>query len=321
MEEKLERQQLRQNFSPLGWALLFYLLVLNACVALASVIELIFITLRQSAGEGISPEEVTVLVLNNGWGYLATIVIGLVCLWIWQGKEFCCKTLWTRGRPMKVSDFLCLLCLFISGQAAFQILWLLIEAVLNQFGLSAVADFETATMTSDSFSMFLYAGIAAPIAEEILFRGVVLRKLEPYGKRFAIVISALLFGVFHGNLVQTPYAFLVGLVLGYVAVEHNIVWAMVLHMANNLVLADMIGRLSQPVPAVGNALTAILIWGCALASLVILIVRRREVKAYRRENPIAGKPLKCLLTSPGILAVLIVTALTVAADLIGQVIG
>ena len=41
--------------------------------------------------------------------------------------------------------------------------------------------------------------ILAPVAEELMFRGWILRSLRPYGKRFAVLGSAVLFGIFHGN--------------------------------------------------------------------------------------------------------------------------
>lgn len=86
-------------------------------------------------------------------------------------------------------------------------------------------------------SLALYTAVAAPITEELLFRGAVLRSLQPYGKRFAIFCSALLFGLVHQNLTQTPFAFGFGLLAGYVAVEYSILWSMSLHILNNAVLA------------------------------------------------------------------------------------
>lgn len=321
MEEKLFRKQLRREFSPLGWALLIYLLILNASVLLFMMIDGLILSLRQINGEVLSEDQITSILMNNGWGYLAAISIGLVALRVWKGKEFCHRTLWTRGKPMGFGDFLCLLCLFISGQTAFQLLATVLEMILNQFGLSAMDSIEAATMSADSLSMFLYAGIGAPIAEEILFRGLVLRQLEPYGKRFAIVLSALTFAVFHGNLVQIPYAFLVGLVLGYVAIEHNILWAMVLHMVNNLVLADILARLTSGLPeAVSGAILTTIIGVCTLAAAVILLVRRAEIGDYHRQNRGSGRYVGAFFTSPGVIALLIFVLYTVASPLASQIV-
>ncbi len=73
------------------------------------------------------------------------------------------------------------------------------------------------------------------LLEEFLFRGAIMGSLMKFGKPFAIFTSAILFGLMHGNLVQIPFAFLVGLVLGFAVVETNSIWTGVLiHFLNNL---------------------------------------------------------------------------------------
>ena len=321
MEANLERKRLRSQFSSLGWALVIYLLILNAAVLLVAMVDMILIAAAQMGGTVFTEEEISAMVAGNGTGYLLTISIGLIALRLWKGKTFCGETLWTRGKPMKLGDFLCLVCVFLGGQLAFQVIASAIEAFLNLFGLSALDSIEAATMSADSISMFLYAAIGAPIAEELLFRGLVLRQLEPYGKRFAIVLSAFAFAVFHGNLVQIPYAFLVGLVLGYTAMEYNICWAMVMHMINNLVLADMLPRLTAGLPElVANGIFGMIILFCGVASVVILIVRWKEIRAYRQENKIQGSCASAFFTSPGIITLMILTLFTLASPLVSQII-
>lgn len=63
--------------------------------------------------------------------------------------------------------------------------------------------------------LFLY-GLFYPAVEEAVFRGAVLglfRRL--FQTRTAVLLSALLFGLYHGNIVQGVYAFLLGLLLAY----------------------------------------------------------------------------------------------------------
>lgn len=317
MTEIAERKMHRKFFSSLGWALLIYLLIMNGCVLLFAFVDTMFIAMRQADGEVLSDAQRTTILMSNGWGYLVTILMGLVALRLWKGKGFCYKTLWTRGRPMKFGSFLALLCLFISGQSLFQVLAGIQESILNAFGLSALESIQSATMDVDSLSMFLYAAVGAPIMEEIIFRGLVLRHLEPYGKGFAVIMSAFLFGIFHGNIVQMPYAFLVGLVLGYVAVEYNIVWAMVLHMINNLVLGDLIGRILPEMA--GNAVISLVIMGCSLVGAGLLLVRQKDIREYCRANPIRDRDAGHFFTAPGIVALEIFVLYTVASPLVGQI--
>lgn len=78
--------------------------------------------------------------------------------------------------------------------------------------------------------------IIAPITEEYMFRGAMMKTLSKYGSGFAIVASALAFGLMHGNMGQTPMAFLIGLVMGYVAAKSgNIRQTIFIHMVNNII--------------------------------------------------------------------------------------
>lgn len=59
--------------------------------------------------------------------------------------------------------------------------------------------------------------IAAPVAEEIIFRGVMYRRLLEYtDKVTAVIFSAAVFGIYHGNLVQGIYALILGVLLCFV---------------------------------------------------------------------------------------------------------
>lgn len=85
---------------------------------------------------------------------------------------------------------------------------------------------------------FITIGMVAPLAEEMVFRGAVLRTLnEVLGHRLrwvAIAVSALLFAVVHGNMAQGFGAFVLGLALGWMYVRTgSIVPGVVFHWVNN----------------------------------------------------------------------------------------
>ena len=65
--------------------------------------------------------------------------------------------------------------------------------------------------------------IMAPVGEELVCRGLSLEYLKRAGARFWVinVVQAALFGVMHLNLVQGVYAFLVGLVCGYLMLKYR----------------------------------------------------------------------------------------------------
>ena len=66
--------------------------------------------------------------------------------------------------------------------------------------------------------------VIAPVSEELLFRRLLLERLRPYGDRFAILTSALCFGLFHGNLNQFFYTFAVGALFAYVVLRTGCLW-------------------------------------------------------------------------------------------------
>lgn len=76
--------------------------------------------------------------------------------------------------------------------------------------------------------------ILAPIMEEILFRKLLIDRIAPYGEGTAVLISGLFFGLFHGNLNQFAYAFVLGLLFGFIYVKtRNIRYTILMHMAVN----------------------------------------------------------------------------------------
>lgn len=87
-------------------------------------------------------------------------------------------------------------------------------------------------------ALYIFNATALPaLIEEFTYRGVVLVSLRPFGDRFAIVVSALLFGLLHRNMVQFPNAFLLGLALGYFMVKTNSIWtSMAIHFLNNFLI-------------------------------------------------------------------------------------
>ncbi len=73
--------------------------------------------------------------------------------------------------------------------------------------------------------------VVPPFVEEFLFRGVILSQFRKYGDVFAVIASALLFGLLHRNFSQIVFAFICGLALGITLVRTNNIWIPVgIHM-------------------------------------------------------------------------------------------
>lgn len=119
--------------------------------------------------------------------------------------------------------------------------------------------------------------LAAPVLEEILFRGIILDGyLTHYNRWTAISISALFFALVHGNWQQGVGALGMGLYFGWVYLKTNSLYAVIiLHAANNFVAA--ISAFSIPKKYQSNSLAEIiaeqnLYWLLVIVSLVLVII-------------------------------------------------
>jgi len=84
---------------------------------------------------------------------------------------------------------------------------------------------------------FVHHCIAAPVIEELVFRGAVLRCARPFGRREAVCLQAVLFALQHGSPAGMAYALVCGLGLGWLADRTGKVWpGILLHTLNNLLV-------------------------------------------------------------------------------------
>ena len=97
---------------------------------------------------------------------------------------------------------------------------------------------------------YVVIGILAPFAEEVVFRGAILRKLlgmmDEKRHWVAIAISALVFGLVHLNIPQGIHAFLIGLLLGWMYYRtRSILPGILFHWVNNSVAFIMFHIMPQ----------------------------------------------------------------------------
>ncbi|MDY2987048.1 MAG: type II CAAX endopeptidase family protein [Peptoniphilus sp.] len=117
----------------------------------------------------------------------------------------------------------------------------IIERFLVPIGIlkDEFADFSNMWSQFDNdayFWVFLSIVFLGPLFEEILFRGIVYNFLEKYKSGlFPVIISGVLFGIWHAQAVQSIYTAVMGIVLGYVYMKtKNLFYPTLLHMLNNL---------------------------------------------------------------------------------------
>ena len=110
-------------------------------------------------------------------------------------------------------------------------------ALTLPFGVNAEETNALANMMLDSnpFWRILTVGILAPIFEEFIFRKLLIDRVVKYGEFLAIMLSGLMFGMFHGNFAQVFFATGLGLFWAFIYVKTGKVWyTIALHMTINL---------------------------------------------------------------------------------------
>ena len=135
----------------------------------------------------------------------------------------------------KRKSFISLILMGVGFFYAANVLIVMLQSNLSFLGELKGGEIALPTGVTGALMSVLAVAVAPALLEEFVFRGAILGGLLKYGKAFAIFTSALLFGLMHGNLVQIPFAFLAGLIIGFVVVETGSFWSGVLiHFINNL---------------------------------------------------------------------------------------
>ena len=101
----------------------------------------------------------------------------------------------------------------------------IISIIVNQLPNSALSSFYNsliyALIGNNRLVVFLTSAIVAPITEELVFRFCICKVLYADRRLLGIIVSSSLFALAHFNVIQSTYAFVLGLILGYIYVYSN----------------------------------------------------------------------------------------------------
>lgn len=140
------------------------------------------------------------------------------------------------------------------------------------------------SLTGDNLPLFweiLVTALLVPLSEELLFRGIALahfRRSLPVA--LAVLLQALLFGLFHGNFVQTSYALIPGLVFAWAYIRsRNFLVPILMHSCFNLFGGVLSSYLEGAGELVQGVFT-IVIEGSLFLSLIFVW---QDIKAGRQQ--------------------------------------
>jgi len=234
----------------------------------------------------------------------------------------------SRGR-ITVWVLLGLLAVAFACSLAGNLIGTMIQAVLSFFtGEPPTNELLNLTVQTPLWANLLFAGILAPILEELFYRKLVIDRLRVFGDLTAILVSGVLFGLVHGNINQFLYATAFGVMAGFVYVyTGKIRYTMALHMGLNLIggvftteLTKILGMADPNVDLVAqftaHPIAALLYLGylgfmiaCFAVAPVVIVLLRHYMRTERRPGtPTFSTTLKLFAVNPAfwILAVLLV---------------
>ena len=151
------------------------------------------------------------------------------------------------------------------------------------------------------------------IFEELFFRKWILNSSRKYGNLFAVVFSAFLFGIYHMNLSQGIFAFLLGIVFGIIVVKTGTIkYTVILHFLNNAFacIAMIVGEDSIAYRFMFNTVIAISIVG-----VVLMIKNIPSLRKIKKEDLKANKDCKYLIRNyTFILSMILIVVMFVATE-------
>lgn len=193
-----------------------------------------------------------------------------------------------------------------------------LDSIMNAFGTSsAMPDIPQSSDPLSVILSLLAVCFAPALMEEFAFRGIILGSLRKFGDGFAILMSALLFGMFHGNLVQIPSAFLAGLGLGYITVASGSMWpGIIAHFINNAIatLTGLLGEtMSGDAYLLANNIVSLLMLAAGIVGFLLLLKQKPKAFEFKKSDTKADfkTRLKWFLTSPMIIVILILNVLSI----------
>ncbi len=177
-----------------------------------------------------------------------------------------------------------------------------------------VKTLDNPTNTVGMILAFIAVAITPALVEEFALRGAVMGVFRKYGDGFAILVSSFIFGLMHGNFIQIPFAFIMGLAFAVAVIKTGTIWtAIIIHFINNflsLFMDYLTDGMTTTANSVLNIMYLILFFMCGFVG-IYLLHRKNELDFTFENKGLLTVPekLKVFFTSPMIIIVIIVVVI------------
>lgn len=189
----------------------------------------------------------------------------------------------------------------------------ILQVVLETFGIGiTMPEYETPETLPALIIYSISLTVAPAFVEEIIFRGIVMQSLRRFGDVFALVASALIFGIFHLNLIQMPYAFILGLCIGYFVMRTGSLWvAVLIHFVNNstaLVIELLTPKITEEALYLANSVYNLVCIILSVIVLVLILMKYKDMFRFEQSKTVLspGKRTLYFITSPAMIVALLI---------------
>lgn len=330
IQKDIEKRKLKERCNLVGFMIIIATLVFLAFSFSISYILTLVASMYRDSTTVLFDKSNDSLITNIMTGFCNIAAIGICgAIFVRYLKKDSSDTLTFEKVGIKKLLALCVIGFTICNLSNY----LTIMFMDSAFSFGINLNLESFTYDSNSpveiIVYILSVAVVPAFSEEILFRGVILSALRKYGDAFAVFVSAFFFGLFHGNFIQFPFAFIIGLVQAWTVVYTNsMLPAIIIHFMNNgfSVVCDVFyanatswGLTEEIVSIISIAVVII----AAMLALVALIKLSEKDKNFLKLKPYEGNLDKknirnTLLTSPAIItafALLLFETVAVHANL------
>lgn len=239
-------------------------------------------------------------------------VVGFPALYLMTRKKETCLP---EDHKMSFGNFLIVLLMCFGVMVIGNIIGIIITMLIGVIkGSPLVNPLDSLMGQSSLLVNILIVGICAPVFEELMFRKILMDRFLRYGQATAIFVSGVMFGLFHGNFTQFFYATFLGFLFAYIyaktgRIHYTIIFHMIINLSSTLIMPvlqkidmDHINAIMESyqsalisgtgseemgleiaenlgsilVPFIILIIYELIVYGMALAGIILLIVRRKR---------------------------------------------
>ncbi len=191
-----------------------------------------------------------------------------------------------------------------------------LQIILESFGIGlSMPDLGVPTGTPALIIYLVMLTVAPAFIEEIVFRGVIMQSLRRFGDVFALITSSLIFGIFHLNLIQMPFAFILGLAIGFFVMRTGSIWVGVfIHLINNSIAA--LFTIAEPLLSESSYtmlyyIESIFVLLLGIIAFFPLIIKYKSLFKFAKAPGLlsSGKRVQYFLTSPALIVAMVIAVL------------